>query len=697
MTRTDNTMSGHAGAVLQAGYIGNLQVHLANPARAALRVPRQLLPLPVVMLDREPELHELKSLCAPGGFARVVVSGRPGVGKRSLLAKLQREHVFTDGVLTVDLGGTAVPEELLVASVLCDLMRSLGVPDDRYPARAAAVISLWHEVTAPLDLGVLVLNVPLALAGVLERLLPASESGALLVTSPSVLDMPGFTGLELDGLPHEAARDLLHHAAGRPAIALDSAYDAVVKAVGGHPLCVWLAGDVLRRGKDPASIEALVPRSLRTAEETMNSIITTTIIDLGNGHDRTVLDTAAFLHGQIQHPATVAELTGYSVEQAEDGFTVLCDRNLADMRGGGYVIRAEATGVLEHMVPVGEQDRIRAAHCDYLTSCGGYLNGLYKPHRWIIGEKVRAGREHMPAGFGRFCTCEGEHDPETGCHKKRPGLDWMAGQTPNMIRAYMWLFRQQRYLEAGELLEAWALHYIHAGDSGTAEWMPLVLGLVPKLADLPDRMPWFRQVVQLSFIYFCAGDAANALLWTQTACEAAPTLPDPQALPTAYQHMTVALLMNGEQEAAVAAGHRALAAERERPDRESATRSLVLTCRRLARACYETQHVPGRGAEAVELLSEAKAKAVDPDDKARVTMELADALASQGQIAQALKVALPALVHAEESGNSADWTAQGNRRIARILYRRAAQLHTDPNSRDALSTARILRAIADEG
>src|SRR5690349_17439181 len=105
-----NEISGDAtmnGPTIQAREVhGGVHFHPASTARARPVPPRQLLPVPAHFTNRRSDLDALDELRAHGSRL-IVVSGRAGIGKTTLVSKWLRSLApdFPDGQLYADLRG----------------------------------------------------------------------------------------------------------------------------------------------------------------------------------------------------------------------------------------------------------------------------------------------------------------------------------------------------------------------------------------------------------------------------------------------------------------------------------------------------------------------------------------------------------------------------------------------------------------
>jgi len=220
---------------------------------AAPRSPERWLPLfqlpaaPADFTGRVKESTILASVLTPRpaqpGVPLVVVSGPPGVGKTALT--LQVAHTlraqFPDGQLWVHLAGTSAhPRD--PAEVLGEFLRALGMHGSAIPDLFSERAVCYRARLA--DRRVLVVADDAATADQVRPLLPGTPGCALVVTSRSRLeDLDGGHPMPLDMLPVPDAAELLTRLAGEERVLAEpDAVDGLVRACGGLPLALRIAG-----------------------------------------------------------------------------------------------------------------------------------------------------------------------------------------------------------------------------------------------------------------------------------------------------------------------------------------------------------------------------------------------------------------------------------------------------------------------
>ncbi|WP_250007899.1 BTAD domain-containing putative transcriptional regulator [Actinoplanes sp. M2I2] len=211
-----------------------------------LATPFQLPPAVADFVGREDELARLTRLLSrpdpvPGAGVAVVIGGMAGIGKSTLALRAAHEVAgqFPDGCLYADLqqtDGTAVPLE----RVLRGFLRALGVPDDTMPSDQQEQADQLRSLLTGRRILIVADNAT-ATAQV-RRLMPGPGS-ALLVSSRTLLTVPGAHLHEVHPLGTEAGIALLERIAGRAAVAAEpEAAAALIALCGGLPLAIRAAG-----------------------------------------------------------------------------------------------------------------------------------------------------------------------------------------------------------------------------------------------------------------------------------------------------------------------------------------------------------------------------------------------------------------------------------------------------------------------
>ncbi|MER7707743.1 tetratricopeptide repeat protein [Kitasatospora sp. NPDC097605] len=242
-----------AGAIVQAGSVGELHVHEAAPRVAA--VPCQLPPALAHFEDRADERARVLAAVAEGpgdggGPLVVALSGMGGVGKTALgfeLARALLDHC-PDGALHVDLDDLRRDGAVETADALGDLLRALD-PEARPEPELRARARQYWTATQRRRLVVVVDN---ARSGAeLRPLLPASAAGVVIVASHGPLyDLDGvrLVDLPLGPLGPEDAVNLLRRIVADPRFAADpEAAAELARRCAGLPAALSVAGRWIRR------------------------------------------------------------------------------------------------------------------------------------------------------------------------------------------------------------------------------------------------------------------------------------------------------------------------------------------------------------------------------------------------------------------------------------------------------------------
>jgi tetratricopeptide (TPR) repeat protein len=246
----------------RASVPGGLEGAPGEPRRYL--VPADLPPPPTILLGREQEIaHVRRILEAPGREPKIVVlSGPTGIGRSALaitVADLLADH-YPDGQVLIDADGQP---DIRVDDVLAAFYWALRGPLDGGDDHSPTDLERWYkERTAAL--GVLVILDNFTSLAEIQRLLPAGQRCALIVTSPAAI--PGLRNVEtlaLSALHPPAARKALLALIGRPepapASAQASAVDRIVAATAMYPVALHIAAAALV-GRRSWTLELAVQR-----------------------------------------------------------------------------------------------------------------------------------------------------------------------------------------------------------------------------------------------------------------------------------------------------------------------------------------------------------------------------------------------------------------------------------------------------
>ncbi|OHV40192.1 hypothetical protein BBK14_32685 [Parafrankia soli] len=247
-----NTISGHAGNVVQAGRIDAVHVHPAP--QPVVRVPTQLPAAVGGFVDRRLERDHLDAIMRRDpDLARptvVLVSGMRGVGKSAAAVRWAHEirHRFGDGQLYAELGTLAHRGAVETGDVLRLFVRALGVDIDGVPLTLEELTAVFRDRTSGRRLLILIEDA--ASPAQVIPLLPASENSVVLVTSQYRLRgllHDGAELLPLGPLSDEHGVDLLERMVGRSRLDAErDAARAIVRYCGGLPLALRMIGGRLK-------------------------------------------------------------------------------------------------------------------------------------------------------------------------------------------------------------------------------------------------------------------------------------------------------------------------------------------------------------------------------------------------------------------------------------------------------------------
>ena len=164
---------------------------------------------------RREKLEQIRAVLRRGGAAVTAsLEGMGGVGKTetALFAahELVREGRFKDAQLFIDLQGFTPTGS---AEALAELLRPFVPPDADLPHEADALLALWQQTTAGLDM-LLFLDNARDEAQV-EPLLPGQDRCVTIITSRRKLELGGSSAIDLDVMDPGEAADLALRLANR--------------------------------------------------------------------------------------------------------------------------------------------------------------------------------------------------------------------------------------------------------------------------------------------------------------------------------------------------------------------------------------------------------------------------------------------------------------------------------------------------
>ncbi|WP_380280740.1 NB-ARC domain-containing protein [Kitasatospora purpeofusca] len=341
-----------AGAIVQAGSVGELHVHEA--ALRAAAVPCQLPPELAHFEDRADERARVLAAVAEGtggggGPLVVALSGMGGIGKTALgfaLARALLDHC-PDGALHVDLDDLRRDGAVESADALGDLLRALD-PQNRPEQELRARARQYWTATQGRRLVLVVDN---ARTGAeLRPLLPASAASVVIVASHGPLhDLDGvrLVDLPLGPLAPEDAVNLLRRIVADPRFAADpDAAAELARRCAGLPAALYVAGRWIRRHRRRELrrlVEDLTTELDREGLPVVEAVWDAAYASLG--------PVAARLYRLLpHHPAPVvgdhaaAALLGADLDEAADALDELDAAGLLERRPDGLGMHALLRG-----------------------------------------------------------------------------------------------------------------------------------------------------------------------------------------------------------------------------------------------------------------------------------------------------------------------------------------------------------------
>ncbi|MET2714880.1 tetratricopeptide repeat protein [Streptomyces harbinensis] len=214
-------------------------------------------------VGREPELQQVLTALdpvAPESVVRsVVVAGLAGIGKTELMLQaahqaLQQDGSFPGGVVYVNMGGYDAKRQISPKQALGQLLRALGLPAERVPARLEERALVYRSALAEwaaVGRRILVVLDDVPAQVEVRHLLPGDRATAVLMSSRDSLADLDATLLTLTDLSSEAGvrllRDALHVARGDDRRVDEEAAEAarLVHLCAGHPLALRIVASLL--------------------------------------------------------------------------------------------------------------------------------------------------------------------------------------------------------------------------------------------------------------------------------------------------------------------------------------------------------------------------------------------------------------------------------------------------------------------
>ncbi|GAB7048464.1 hypothetical protein [Catenuloplanes indicus] len=209
-------------------------------------MPRQLPRTAADWVDREHLLTALDGFADGERHSSPLVGlvGMGGIGKTALAVRWAHHAAdrFPDGQIFVRLGAHDPAGPRTPGDALSAMLRAVGVPDGRIPARVDEQAGLWRTITADRRILLLLLD-NAAGPDQIEPLIPAGPASLVLITirdrRPGLITT-GVRLLAVPPLPDDAAALLLHQVAG--AHAHHAATGRLLDFCAGLPLALTVTG-----------------------------------------------------------------------------------------------------------------------------------------------------------------------------------------------------------------------------------------------------------------------------------------------------------------------------------------------------------------------------------------------------------------------------------------------------------------------
>nr|WP_246248116.1 tetratricopeptide repeat protein [Micromonospora maritima] len=283
-------------------------------------------------------LREIATAHDSGPTVRMI-DGMAGCGKTSLALHVAARlaDAFPDGQLFIDLRGHARQTRIRPTQALDILLRQLGVPAGRIPARFADRLETWRQELAGRRVVMVLDNA--ADSAQVEPLLPTHGPAAVLVTSRRrLLALTERPPVSLAVLTESEALELLGTLIGRRRVAADpEGARRLVDFCGCLPLAVRLAGTRLAHRPDwrvSELVERLSRRpmflpGLRAEARSVAEAFAESYEPLAAAAKR-VFRSFGLVAGNHLDSAMVAALTDLPLPQTADLLDELVDRHLVE-------------------------------------------------------------------------------------------------------------------------------------------------------------------------------------------------------------------------------------------------------------------------------------------------------------------------------------------------------------------------------
>ncbi|MEU4480229.1 BTAD domain-containing putative transcriptional regulator [Micromonospora sp. NPDC023966] len=314
--------------------------------RDGREVPRELPAALGAFVGRTREQAEVMAALSGRTSVAAVVSGAAGSGKTALTVRVAHAVAadFPDGQVYVDL---SYQPSFTGDEVLARVLRALGVDGAAIPQRTSERAGRMRSLLAERRIMIVVDGV--THAAQVRALVPAGPGSALIVvTQRHLRSLDGVLRVDLDPLPAEDGRALLHTLGCEERLAsAPVAADELVRLCGGSPLALRIVASRLAARPTATVAELLV--ELRDPRRRLDWLADDDLsvrqrIDLGYAAVRADDDLAgrlfALLGGDPEAavpPEDTAERLGVPAERVWRALEMLLDAHLVRLdASGGY-------------------------------------------------------------------------------------------------------------------------------------------------------------------------------------------------------------------------------------------------------------------------------------------------------------------------------------------------------------------------
>lgn len=537
----------------------------APPARPAKVLPRQLPPALSDFTGRAAEVADLVRVFQataqpPETVQLAAVTGMGGVGKTALAVHVA--HLvgdgFPDGQLYLDLRGYGPGTPLSPVDALSQLIRSLGLDDDRtVPSGINELAGLYRSRLAGQRVLILLDNVNSA-AQVLP-LLPGAPGSAVIATSRRALTtLPGFRQIALTPLSESDSVELLATIAGRDRVTAESAAArSIAQLTGRLPLAVRLIGARLA-ARPTWPIEHMASQlsdehrrldEFGTGESGVRASIAGTAEFLANSNQTLDRRAAAALpllglpDGSDLSALTAAHLLDVSEEAAEQVLERLVDLNLLSAAlPGRYkmhdLIRTYARELAGQTLSEGARSDALTRVLQHYTGMAWRSQQFTHPdsHRHALASPLARPLPVLPDALAVLTWLDHERADILGLAQQANRSATLRGLVPELALAlFGYVEVRSRWIEMRTIdrigwqiavdlgydrLAAWLEHDLAIPDAERGDLEPSLAHLRASLAGfqaIPDLGGQARCCTSLSYVLELMGRLDEALGWAKEA------------------------------------------------------------------------------------------------------------------------------------------------------------------------------------